>query len=315
MFGKGILKIIGLAIAGAVALAGGAQLLSSVALVVISFRSGNIIPLIIAVATTLALIQLKRLFAKHTLSAILGILAYASSGYLAVVAFVGLLPYGMVSSLLGAALTIIGCSVMYDSNNLKEWMASMSTDSSISRLSRDPRVSGPVISMDVSHHVVLLTPESREKVISLMRDRPLLPISLTHFNECDALFIDANSVRVNLTQIGDILLRANIIIKGDVSPLLREAILKVPLIDERNGLSMAEYCIATDQDAVNYLIRSLPSRMIVFPSKTGPRIIYPESAAPGLVSQRVPDGELANALLLHRYATLKEVNDTLANAT
>ncbi|MFW9911422.1 MAG: hypothetical protein ACFFEU_03070 [Candidatus Thorarchaeota archaeon] len=315
MFGRGILKIIGLAIAGAIALAGGAQLLSSVAIVVTSFRSGNIIPLVIAISTTVVLMQLKRSLAKHTLSGIIGILAYAASGYLAVITFVGLLPYGMVTSLLGAALTIIVCSLMYEPNNLREWMATLSTDSSVSRLSRNSGVSSLSIGREVSHHIVLLPSESRQKVISLMRDRPLLPISLTHFNECDALFIDTKSERIDLAQIRDVLLTAGITIKSDASPLLREAILKVPLIDEKHGLSMAEYFLATDQDAVKHLIRNLPSRMIVFPSRTGPRVIYPESAAPGLISQRVPDGELANALLLHRYANLKEVNDTLANAT
>ncbi|MFX0054582.1 MAG: hypothetical protein ACFFAD_06630 [Candidatus Hermodarchaeota archaeon] len=315
MLGRGILKIIGLAIAGAMALAGGAQLLSSVALVVISFRNGNIIPLIIAIGTTAALIQLKRLLAKHALSAILGILAYAASGYLAVVAFVGLLPYGMVPSLLGAALTIIVCSVMYDSSNLKEWMATLSPDSTISWLSRNPGTPELSISKQVSDHIALLPPESRENVIMLMRDRPLLPISLTHFNECDVLFIEIKSERASLNQIRDTLLRASVAIKNDASPLLREAILKVPLIDEKHGLSMAEYCLATDQDTVNHLIRNPPSRMFVFPSRTGPRVIYPESAAPGLISQRVPERELVNALLLHRYTNLKEANDTFANST
>ncbi|MFW9888372.1 MAG: hypothetical protein ACFFER_09330 [Candidatus Thorarchaeota archaeon] len=315
MFGRGILKIIGLAIAGAMALAGGAQLLSSVAFVVISFRSGNIIPLAIAVGTTVALMKLKLLLAKNTLSGIIGILAYAASGYLAVIAFVGLLHYGMVTSLLGAAVTIILCSLMYDPSNLNEWMAMLSSDSSVSLLNRNPGVSILSSSKEVSHHIVLLPSESRDKVISLMRDRPLLPISLTHFNECDALFIDTKSERINLAQIRDILMRGNITIKGDASPLLREAILKVPLIDEKHGLSMTEYFLATDQDAVKHLIRNLPSRMIVFPSKSGLRVIYPESAAPGLISQRVPDSELVNALLLHQYANLKEVNDTLANAT
>jgi hypothetical protein len=315
LFGKGILKLIGLAIAGAMALAGGAQLLSSVALIVVSFRSGNIIPLTITMGVTVALIQMRRLLAKHTLSAILGILAYAASGYLALIAFVGLLPYGMVSSLLGSATTIILCSVMFDPSSLKEWKETLSTDSPISWMSRAPGASELSKSMEVSHQIVLLPSESREKVIALMKDRPLLPISLAHFNECDVLFIDTKSDRINSVQIRDVLMIAKITIGRDASPLLREAIVKVPLIDEIHGLSMAEYCLATEHETVDHLIRNTPSRMIVFPSRTGPRVIYPESAAPGLISQRIPDTELVNALLLHRYTSLKEVNDTLANAT
>ncbi|MFW9967189.1 MAG: hypothetical protein ACFFEA_08540, partial [Candidatus Thorarchaeota archaeon] len=70
MFGKGVLKIIGLAMAGAIALAGGAQLLSSVVYIIIAFRSGDIAPFVLAIGTTLALIQMKRLLANNTLSAI-----------------------------------------------------------------------------------------------------------------------------------------------------------------------------------------------------------------------------------------------------
>jgi hypothetical protein len=315
LFGKGVLKIIGLAIAGAMALAGGAQLLASVAIVVIAFRSGDIIPLVLTVGTTLALIHMKRRLANHTLSNIVGILAYAASGYLAIVAFVGMLPFGLVSSLVGAAITIMVCSVMYDPAQLTEWMATFSPDSTMSWINRGPGSSEPPLNLDVSHQLILIPPDSREMIITLMRDRPLLPISLTHLNECDVLFIETTSKRTSSAQVRDIIARRNIPIGCEASSLLREAILKVPLIDEKNGLAMSDYHLAFENDTIVQLIRNPPSRMMVFPSRTGPRIIYPSPDAPGLVSQKVPENELANALLLHSYVNLEEVNDTYANAT
>ncbi len=315
MFGKGILKIIGLAIAGAMALAGGAQLLSSVALVVIAFRVGDIVPLVLVIGTTFSLIQLKRILGDRTLSAIVGILAYAASGYLSVIAFVGLLPYGMLSSLVGATLTIMVCSVMYDPSQLNEWLATLSADSPASWLSRSVSPSELLPNLEVSHQLILLPPNSLNLIARLMKNRPLLPISLTHYNECDILFIDATSKRTTPAQVREILVKANVALGNEVTPLLREAILKVPLIDEQNGLPMSDYCLATEHDTVVQLMSNAPSRMIVFPSKSGPRIIYPESAAPGLVSQKVPENELVNALLLHRYAGFEEVHDTYANAT
>ncbi|MHA1926656.1 MAG: hypothetical protein ACXABV_05400 [Candidatus Thorarchaeota archaeon] len=315
MFGKGVLKIIGLAVAGAMALAGGAQLLASVAIVIVAFRSGDIIPLVLTIGTTMALIQMKRRLANDTLSSIVGILAYAASGYLAVVAFVGMLPLGLVSSLVGAAVTIMVCSVMYDPSQLTAWMATLSSDSTISWINQAPGSSGFPIYLEMFHQLILIPPDSREMIVTLMRDRPLLPISLTHFNECDVLFIDNNSKRTSSTQVKDIIEKRNIPIGCEASTLLREAILKVPLIDEKHGLAMNEYHLAYENDTIVQLILNPPSRMIVFPSKTGPRIIYPESAAPGLVSRKVPDNELANALLLHNYTNLQEVNDTYENAT
>ncbi len=315
MFGKGVLKIIGLAIAGAIALAGGAQLLSSVAYIIIAFRSGDIIPFVLAIGTALALIQMKRLLANSTLSAIIAILAYAASGYLAVVVFVGLLPFGLISSLVGASLTVMGCSVMYDPSQMNDWKSMLFEDTPFSLTHGGSGASGLPPSLEISHQLVLLSSDSIGKIVALMRDRPLLPISLTRFNECSVLFIDTISKKTSSLQVRDILAQMNIPIGSDASPLLREAILKIPLIDERHGLAMTEYRLAVEHDAVAQLIRNAPSRMIVFPSRSGPRIIYPESAAPGLVSQMVPEKEILNALLLHKYAGLEEVNNTHANAT
>jgi hypothetical protein len=314
LFGKGVLKIIGLAIAGAMAIAGGAQLLASVAIVVIAFRSGDIIPLILTICATLALIQMKRRSDGHTLSSIVGILAYAASGYLAVVAFVGMLPLGLISSLVGAAATILVCSVMYDPSQLTALMATLSSDSTMSWMNRGRGSSEQPLNLDVSHQLILIPADSREKIITLMRDRPLLPISLTHFNECDILFIETSSKKISSAQVVDIIARRNIPIGYEASTLLREAILKVPLIDEKHGLAMKDYHLALENDTIVQLIRNPPSRMMVFPSRTGPRIIYPVSAAPGLVSQKVPENELANALLLHSYYNLEEVNERYANA-
>jgi hypothetical protein len=161
MFGKGVLRIIGLAVAGAMALAGGAQLLASVAIVVISFRSGDIVPLVLVIGTTMALIHLKRRLANHTFSSIIGILAYAASGYLAVVAFVGMLPFGLLTSLVGAAVTIMVCSVMYDPSQLAAWMTTLSSDSTTSWINRGQGSSGPPLNLEVSHQLILIPPESQ----------------------------------------------------------------------------------------------------------------------------------------------------------
>ncbi|MHA2302756.1 MAG: hypothetical protein ACXACD_17555, partial [Candidatus Thorarchaeota archaeon] len=160
MFGKGVFRIIGLAVAGAMALAGGAQLLASVAIVVIAFRSGDIVPLVLVIGTTMALIHLKRRLANHTLSSIIGILAYAASGYLAVIAFVGMLPLGLLTSLVGAAVTIMVCSVMYDPSQLAAWMATLSSDSTTSWINRGQGSSGPPLNLEVSHQLILIPPES-----------------------------------------------------------------------------------------------------------------------------------------------------------
>ncbi|MHA2160630.1 MAG: hypothetical protein ACXABE_17180, partial [Candidatus Thorarchaeota archaeon] len=98
MLGKGLIKIIGFIIAGAIALAAGAELLASVVSVVLSFRGGNPFPLISIVIITVVLIRLVQRRSEETpVKMILNIAAYAATGYVAVVAFVIGLPYGLVA--------------------------------------------------------------------------------------------------------------------------------------------------------------------------------------------------------------------------
>ena len=58
MFGKSIIKLIGLIFAGAIALAGGAELLASVVGVVLAFRSGNPFPLLLVGIVTVILLRI-----------------------------------------------------------------------------------------------------------------------------------------------------------------------------------------------------------------------------------------------------------------
>jgi len=111
MIGKGITKLIGYAIAGAIALVAGTELLVSVVSVVLAFRMGNITPLLgVIILTVGLLLVVKRVSEESPTRLIMNILAYAASGYLAVVTFVIVLPYGLIFSGIAAGVTAGICS-------------------------------------------------------------------------------------------------------------------------------------------------------------------------------------------------------------
>ncbi|MGD9396109.1 MAG: hypothetical protein PVJ05_06765, partial [Candidatus Thorarchaeota archaeon] len=119
MFGKSIIKLIGLVFAGAIALAGGAELLASVVGVVLAFRSGNPFPLLLVGIVTISLLRIvKRLTEETPVKMILNIVAYAATGYVVVVAFVIALPYGLVASVVSAIATSVTISFIGDPSSI-----------------------------------------------------------------------------------------------------------------------------------------------------------------------------------------------------
>jgi len=115
VFGKSIIKLIGLIFAGAIALAGGAELLASVVAVVVAFRAGNPFPLFLVGFVTIVLLRVVKKQTEDTpVKMILNIVAYAATGYLVVVAFVVALPFGLVASIATAIVTSVIVSFIGD---------------------------------------------------------------------------------------------------------------------------------------------------------------------------------------------------------
>ncbi|MFW9786413.1 MAG: hypothetical protein ACFFE1_01950, partial [Candidatus Thorarchaeota archaeon] len=272
MFGKSILKLVGLVFAGAIALAGGAELLSSVVGVVLAFRTGNPFPLIIAGAITVVLLRLMKKQKEDTpVKMVLNVVSYAASGYMIVVGFVIALPFGLVVSIVTAVATSILISFIGDPsailNEIQEYIPS-GVSGSLSGLSK--RViqtgDGSSLTLNSTNSVLVINPEHRNKVAELMRDRLLLPISLTHFEEIDVLFVSTGRNLSMLDRVLALLKSYGIESKGQAPTLLAEAVQMIPIIDEKNGLMMKEYRLAKDEKTVNDLLSMWPIRMTVFPS-------------------------------------------------
>jgi len=147
-----------------------------------------------------------------------------------------------------------------------------------------------------------------------MRDRPLLPISLTHFVGCDVLFVAEGKTPGKYEQVVKLLKDLSIKTRGHTSPLLAEAIQMVPIIDSQNGLGMDNYRLARDEKSISDLLELAPVRMTVFPTVAGLRILVPDMDAPGLVVESLAVGQEVDVLLHRDYTLLEEVKKPIETA-
>jgi hypothetical protein len=313
LLGKGLIKIIGFIIAGAIALAAGAELLASVVSVVLSFRGGNPFPLISIVIITVVLIRLVQRRSEETpVKMILNIAAYAATGYVAVVAFVIGLPYGLVAGVVASVIAVIACSIMGDPSSLFQQIQigipgislGMRFDGVSKRMV--PFGNGNSFALNTAHNVMLVDESDREKLVQLMRDRPRLPVSLTRYEDRDVLFITTDDDSI-VERVSSLLAAAGITSKGSPTPLLTEVVQMVPILDEQNGFPMRNYRLARDEKSVSDLLSSWPVRMTVFPSESGVLILVPDHVSTGLNVEKLTSGYESDILLNRDFTSLLEV--------
>ena len=311
-----MIKLIGYAVTGAIALIAGAELLASVVSIVLAFRLGNISPLLVVIVVTVVLLLLvNRVSEDSPTRLILNILGYASISYLVVVAFVIVLPYGFIIAGIAAGITAGICSFIKDPGSLNiqftQFISQMQNAGSLNGIRQRviPVGDGESFKLNSSHNILLLEKDSREKIIQMMRDRPLLPVSLTCYVDCDVLFISAK-----FDQVIDLINNLGIETKGHTSPLLAEAIQMIPIIDSQNGLGMEKYRLARDEKSITELLSLAPTRMTVFPTISGLVVLVPDMDAPGLLVEQLEQGTEIDVLLHRNYSLLEEVEKPVETA-
>ena len=317
MFGKSIIKLIGLVFAGAIAIAGGAELLASVVGVVIAFRTGNPLPLILIISITIVILRVVKAQKEETVvKMILNILGYATTVYLIVVAFVIALPYGLVASIATAITTSIVISLIGDpstlSTQIQEFIPT-SIGHSVSRRVIQGQ-DGSTFTVNSSNRLIIIKTDHRNKVVDLMRERSLLPISLTHFEDLDVLFVSTGRDNSLFDLVNSLLSAYGIETRGPVPALLSEAIRMIPIIDEQNGLPMKEYRLARDEKAVQDLLFRWPSRMTVFPAEDGLRVLVPGMDVIGYNVDLLKQGYESDVLLYRDFTSTKEVKESIESA-
>jgi hypothetical protein len=302
--GKGfVFKIMSWGIIAGVALVLGAQILSSVSWVVVSLRLGNIVPFSLVLVVTLLLQRVATSTESKSpvVSTLIDVLAWASVVYLFFVLLVGLIPYGLLIAISASGFSVLGCMIIRDPTELKEKLLLTADMASAYRgvgLRSGPDRDAVLWSyLQRKNIAVLQLPRgSFDNVIAVLKDRPMLPVALVHFDYTDFLIIKDSKEVDWIRQIKRVLHDAGVFDTFLVPSLLRRAILLMPILDEHDGLYTADYVLAINEKSVQVLLDHRPERMTVFPHSDGPRIVVRRESVPGIEVENIVVGREHEAL-------------------
>ncbi len=311
-----LLKVVTWGIIAGVALVIATQILGSVSWVVMSLRLGNYIPFISIVLVT-AIMQRLPISIKsenRIVSTLLDVISWAAVVYLFFVALIGLLPYGLLTSIVGAGLSLLGCMIIRDPSELKERLIlaadvaeSLRGSGFKSGTDRDVMMWSFIRRQQME--VLQIPRGSFENAVTILRDRPMLPVALLHFEKSDFLLIKTSNEIKWVRQVKRVLADAGILDVLHVPPLLKKALLLLPLLDEHDGLKISDYVIASNEKSVEVLLKHRPERMVLFPNSEGLRIVARRESVPGIDTLNItPD--LAERVVLGRdnYALTTIIN-------
>lgn len=322
MFGKSLIKLFGMAIAGAIALVVGVQLIGSATAIVLSLRYGDIIPFLLVTLATVILLRLPKMMKEGTsFRAALVVIAYGITGYLVLVVFILLLPFGVVASLTGSSFTLVLCSLVHDPAEVQLFVTDVQLKYNPQRMEITSTVSIERMMHALEskaldgNHVFQIRHGDEDKIVEIVRNRPLLPISITKYEDFSIVAVStANDTRL-LSQVRQLLSDAGIDTESRPSSLFLDAILKLPIIDAQFGLPMKEFCFVSHPETVECLLENWPTRMTAFPTLHGPCVILPRLAIPGIVVKDIPSGFEFDTLMLHDYSALRECVEAGTNTT
>jgi hypothetical protein len=261
----------------------------------------------------------KRLTEDTPVKMILNIVSYAATGYLVVVAFVVALPFGLVASIATAITTSVIVSFIGDPSSLMVQVQEFLPQSHMNPISNlSKRVvqtgDGSTFIVNSSNSIIVINSDYRNRVVELMRTRSRLPISLTHFEDLDVLFIATDRDRSMFDRVSTLLRAHEIETKGPTPALLAEAIQMIPIIDEQNGLMMKGYRITKDEKTVENLLSLWPVRMTIFPTEGGLKVLVPEHEATGLNVEPLKQGYESEVLLQRNFTSIREVVESVESS-
>jgi hypothetical protein len=290
LLGAGTIKYL---IIGAILLAFGSNILSSITYIVQQAKQGSYAPIVIILITAPIAIKFmgsksKGLNQGSTQVAYWLVYAFATA-YTSLV--IGLTLFSTTLQLyLGVAgfgITAIACKALFDSENdglsLKQRMSFLisSTKATMNSTAVGQWSGGNGIAWNLSGQskVFIVPPVSFQSVLDLMKERPNLPISLTHLPETDCLVVPSTNGWQRKVQ--NLLTERGIPTLSRASTLFEIAVLSLPLIVESRLQSPQEYGWTQDEKVVQKLVNQLPAGLTLFPNTNGLKAITPMDGAPG----------------------------------
>ena len=318
-----MLRIVGLVVAGAVALAVGASLLSSVVGIVTALRAGDIVPLFIVAVTTAIFLRLSaRPSEKRTpVHVLLEVLGWTSAIYLFVIVLMWVLPFGVVPAILAAGITAMLCGFVRDPTGLNEKMSRIADITSSLGLS--PTGLSITSQLDgtqsmwariesLQYKVIIIPHKHFDTVIDLLKDRPKLPVSLTRLEDTDALIVRDEEWA---DRVLGVLRESGVQDAHVASPLLEKAILALPVLEQEHGVRVNDYLFTCDAITMEKLLVIQPLRMTVYPDPKGLVVMVFGDSVPGINLEPLPMGREASAVMARDISHLPRGEPTIGSPT
>jgi hypothetical protein len=144
---------------------------------------------------------------------------------------------------------------------------------------------------------IVLPSSLRGTVLDLLRDRPLLPVSGTRFEDCDIMIVRTDGEEKVLRQVQSALSEKGVKDFQLLSSFMTNAVLGLPVLEQEEGLTLDGYMVASEDRTVERLLDMWPDRITVFPNRAGLRVVIRNDSAPGFDLEELPQGTEARILL------------------
>lgn len=291
MFGKWMGKTAASLLVVVIALLFGARLLAFLAIIVLNARTGNLAPITGLVLLTFGIVIIdSRIEYDSRLTAILTVGAWFVSVYSAIAIGFTVLVYGSIASVFSAGLFLASCMILrnpvHHKRKVNSFLGKMRTSLQ--------HVSKPDVELDGASagvwQVFLVPHTYYQMLLTLMEERPLLPICLVRFEETDAIFVNCNEnvdwpsrIRKLATEYGlDQLI--------ELSVELSQYIGSLSYFESFSGIAPKNFRIARKPEVVARILDNPPVRTTVLPSTTGPKVLVCENEALGMDLDFLPSG-------------------------
>ena len=282
------------------------SLLDSVAMIAKANEQGNYLSFIIIAGITTVLVRMASKNRKQEISSLLiQITAGCSVIYLVFIVFTtstlimshsANMPAVTLASLL---LTIVYCKIVYEPPNLGNMVGFIvaSTRATMNTISIDARGDISVWASISSNFRILLLPEgSASSILELLKERPSLPVTLTHLEGFDYITIPNDPLWQQ--RIEEILTRMQINVTRAL-PLLELGVQAIPFFYQSHELEDIKYGLSTKDSVIEFLLKEWPVGLTVFPSSEGLRTVVPVQRVPGLELDQLSKTKTLR-LLIHR---------------
>ncbi|MHA1959839.1 MAG: hypothetical protein ACW99U_06390 [Candidatus Thorarchaeota archaeon] len=290
-----------------IALIIGSELIRSATDVVWAWKLGNAVPLMLIVGSTVFILRLSAHFDRDTVVGILfSVIGWASAIFLAFTVLLIALPYGLVAALPAGATVVVACIVVQDPSWMFSGLNGSLRGSTLqspmvqSILSAVPRRKDETVWDRVSRlplRVLVLPDASKEKVVTVLRERMKLPVAFVHLEDSDFMLVNVSKDTGWLPRVERVLDKAGVIGVRRASFSLEQAVIGLPLIEQGHGVSLEDYCFIDHKESVDRLLKEWSTLMTVFPSMVGPVILLTEESAPGLMTKRIPRTQIQRVVL------------------